>query len=309
MKDLEGLKVVVTGGTGFIGSHLVERLVREGMDVKVLIRSKSRAENLKEVLSNIEMIKCDFQDIPEIKKSLDDAEYLFHLAARVPFSKHELYTGASSILDIADTANIAKIAVAKEIERIVYMSGIVVYGIPQYIPISEEHPTNPTTFYGASKLSGENYLKIYAKEKSLPTVILRASSVFGPRQISMGVIAEGIKRVVQHHKPPIVYGTGRDKRDYVYVDDVIDACILAITKGEGVYNIGSGLSYSILDIANKIINLAKADIGIEFKEGGSDIHDNRLDISCATKELGYHPKVSIEEGLKRQLQWYLDKKA
>ncbi|MEM3443113.1 MAG: SDR family NAD(P)-dependent oxidoreductase, partial [Candidatus Bathyarchaeia archaeon] len=214
------MKVLVTGGAGFIGSHLVERLLKEDCNVVVLDDlSSGKTENLDLKNRNLIFLKGGIRDKELVKKALKDVEVVFHLAALVdvPFSvKNPLLVNQ---VNVCGSLNILEESIKTNVEKFIYASSCAVYGEPQYLPINEEHPTNPLSPYAVSKLAIEKYCQVFNKLYGLKTVSLRLFNVYGPRQEGdsySGVISRFIRQL-RSGKPPIIFGDGSQTRDFVYV--------------------------------------------------------------------------------------------
>jgi UDP-glucose 4-epimerase len=301
-------RVLVTGGAGFIGSHLVDRLVSEGSDVVVLDDfSNGKRENLNEHFGkpNFCLVEGDVKDKADVKKALAGVDVVFHLAAivSVDFSvKNPLLVNK---VNVGGTLNVLRESLkAAGVKRFVYASSCAVYGEPVNLPINEEHPTKPTSPYGVSKLASEHHCRVFYEIYGLETACLRFFNVYGPRQMIgpySGVIMKFIDRI-GHGKKPIIYGDGKQTRDFVFVSDVVDACLRAKTCKNcvgDVINVGAGVEVSInrlADVLTKLFNLH----GIKFvyaEPRAGDIRRSCADLSKAERLLGYKPKVSLREGL------------
>ena len=305
------MKVVVTGGAGFIGSHLVDRLIVEGYEVIVLDNlSTGKIENVQHHLNNqkFNLVRGDVQNSRDVNKAIKDADIVFHLAAfvNVPLSIENPMLANN--VNMRGTLNLLQASLKKNIARFIYVSTCAVYGEACYLPISEEHPTAPLSPYGVSKLAAEQYCKVFNRIFGLKTVCLRYFNVYGPRQFKgpySAVITHYIDRL-RENEPPIIYGNGEQTRDFLYVEDAVEACMLSLSSencvGE-VINIGTGIKTTINELANLLIKLMKkAHIApIYAAPRKEDIKHSYANISNAQKMLGYKPKVTLKKGLKRLL--------
>lgn len=304
---LAGRNIIITGGTGFIGSHLLIKLIENKANIVLLGRDSNKPQ-ISDLIEKrkINFIKYDLtKGDQNISTIIADADCLVHLGAFIPRSgastDDDLYKSIK--VNIQGTCNLLK-DFQPYIKKIVFASTVDVYGIPVEIPINEQHPTNPVTYYGSSKLAAEKYLSVFSGYYSIKNTILRFSHVYGPGEISNKAIPNFIRMVI-NGEPPIIFGDGSDVRDYVYVDDVVNATILAIQKNcNGIYNVTSGKGYSISETAKRIIKFSKKDIKPTFKPGGKKPTKFIFDISKAQKDLGYFPKNSIDEGLTKEIGWY-----
>ena len=295
------MKFVVTGGAGFIGSHIAKSLINEGHTVTIIDNlNTGKIENLKEILDRVDFVKGDIRDIELLKNKLKDVDGVFHEAAlasvQESFSKIKEYTD----VNVGGTENILKLA--KEFGfKIVYASSSSIYGNPVKIPIEEDDPKNPINPYAQTKLDDENLATKYA-QSGVRVIGLRYFNVFGERQSQTyaGVIKKFVKKV-RNNEPPIINGDGQQTRDFVYVGDVVQANILAMKSNvdHGFFNIGTNSTITVLELANLIID----SFGLSLKpvhgpELPGDVKITKADISRAQKMLNWQPKTRIEEWLK-----------
>ena len=295
------MKFVVTGGAGFIGSHIAKSLINEGHIVTIIDNlNTGKIENLKEILNQVDFVKGDIRDIELLKNKLKDVDGVFHEAAlasvQESFSKIKEYTD----VNVGGTENILKLA--KEFGfKVVYASSSSVYGNPVKIPIEEDDPKNPINPYAQTKIDDENLAIKYA-QNGVRVIGLRYFNVFGERQSQTyaGVIKKFVKKV-RNNEPPIINGDGQQTRDFVYVGDVVQANILAMKSNvdHGFFNIGTNSTITVLELANLIID----SFGLSLKpihgpELPGDVKITKADISRAQKMLNWEPKTRIEEWLK-----------
>jgi nucleoside-diphosphate-sugar epimerase len=292
---LRNRKVLVTGGFGFIGTHLVERLLSEDANVSVYTRSIPETKEVSLIKDKVEIFCTDLSDTDTLKKSLEGVDYVFHLATKVPYSVSDSSEG--SVDDSAIVRNM--VSFSKTVDKIIFLSAYVVYGVPENIPINESHNLNPSSDYGNSKLAVEKALEESCMEHNKSYVILRAASCYGPYQRSVGVIPNFVNAALNNRELPV---KGPEiKRDYLYISDLIDGMIASVIGKSAIYNLGAGRSYSLYEVAEAVSALSGAKILVE--EGESAIKDNCLDIRSAAKELSFSPKVALRKGLKEQLLW------
>jgi len=300
-------KVLVTGGAGFIGSHLVEALMSEGFDVVVLDDfSSGRRGNLSVYFGerNFCLVEGDVRDEADVERALEGVDVVFHLAAivSVDFSvKNPLMVNE---VNVGGTLNVLRESLKAGVKRFVYASSCAVYGEPVNLPINEEHPARPMSPYGVSKLAAEHYCRVFYEVYGLETVCLRFFNVYGPRQMIgpySGVMMQFIDRI-KRGKKPVIYGDGEQTRDFVFVGDVVDAYLRAMRckncVGETI-NVGSGVETSINRLADALIELfGTRDIKpVYAKARAGDIRRSYADLSKAEGLLGYKPKTSLKEGL------------
>jgi len=298
-------KVLVTGGAGFIGSHLVDELVKEDFKVTVLDNlSTGRIENIKHHLEKILFVKGDIRDKKNVEEALEGVEVVFHLAAitSVPYSvKHPKITYE---VNVDETKNLLETCLRGNVEKIIYLSTCAVYGEPEYLPVDEKHPTNPISPYAESKLKAEQVCMRFQEDYGLKTTVLRPFNIYGSRQRNDcygGVIASFIERL-RRGKPPLIYGNGKQTRDFIYVKDAVKAFMAALNRNDAIgrtFNIATGIPTSINQLAQLLIDLFEAE---EIKPQHTnprqgDIKHIYANIEEAKHRLGFEPRVSLKEGL------------
>ena len=307
------MKVLVTGGAGFIGSHIVDRCVVEGYDIRVLDNlSNSNLLYLKKYLKDkaIEFVRGDIRDKETVNKCIKNVDILFHQAAQVsvPQSvKDPIYTDE---VNVKGVLNLLIAASKEKIERFIYASSCSVYGDPVRLPVSENARLRPLSPYAASKVAGEAYCIAFHKMKKVPTTCLRYSNVFGSRKGWGGyasVIPAFIKSVLSE-KPMKIFGDGNQTRDFIHVRDVVDANMLVMKNDKAVgeiFNIGSGKATKIVELLSIMKEITKTTIAPMFlptREG--DVRHSIADISKAMTILGYQPKTDLRSDLKNLFEDY-----
>jgi len=297
------LRILVTGGAGFIGSNIVDKLLENDHDVVVLDNlATGNIENIKD--KNVEYIA---DSILDDNLNLSDIDVVIHHAAQINVRTSvdkPIYDGDVNILG---TINILEKMRKYDVKKIIFASsGGAVYGEPQYLPVDEKHPINPMSPYGLSKFCGEEYIKLYSRLYGIKYAILRYSNVYGERQDprgEAGVISIFIDKILNNERPTI-FGDGTQTRDFVYVGDVCDANLMALKwKNNETVNIGTSNETSINKLFNiiaKELNFKETPIYDKPREG--EVYRISLNIDRA-KELGWEPKVSLEEGIKRTINW------
>lgn len=303
---------LVTGGAGFIGSHLCEALVARGERVRVVDNlSTGKRSNLAHFGDVVEFIEGDLADIDVARRAVEGCEFVLHQAAipSVPRSVKDPITSNRANIDA--TLNVAVAARDAGIRRIVYAGSSSAYGNTPTLPKHEDMPTAPLSPYALQKLVGEQYLRLFTKLYGLETVTIRYFNVFGPRQDPSspysGVISLFVSALVDGRRPTI-YGDGEHTRDFTFVANVVDgvlrACTASGASGE-VINVATGGRVSLNQLFSTIRDLTDARVEPIYaspREG--DVKDSQADISKAERLLGYKPIVSFEEGLRRTLEWY-----
>ncbi|MCD6583127.1 MAG: SDR family oxidoreductase [Candidatus Omnitrophica bacterium] len=315
MEELKNRKVLVTGGAGFIGSHIVDKLLQVGARVVVLDNLVTGSEdNLKHCIENIEFVRGDIRDEELLEKILSDVDFVSHQAALRsvpksvdnPFEYHDV--------NVTGTFKLYLKAKEKGIKRIVYASSSSVYGERAEFPEREADPHQPISPYGVSKLFGEYYGFVFTKIYKLEVVSLRYFNVFGPRQSLESryavVVPKFVTSLLKGESPPI-YGDGNQERDFTYIDNVVEANLLALIKpnieGE-VFNIADGIPKSVnflLEILKDITGKDIAPVYLPPRPG--DVKKTHASIEKAKNLLGWQPKVSFRQGLKLTVEWFKDR--
>jgi len=306
---------LITGGTGFIGSHLAEYILENDPNSKVILLSRGNGGTSKENIyylfkkyrSRVRFAKVDIRDYEKVKEAINGTDVIFHLAAQPNPDRSIIYPRETFEINVTGTINVLEACLeSSSVEKIIIQSSSEVYGEVVYTPIDENHPLNPTHPYSASKLAAERIAYSYYKTYGLPIIIARPFNTFGPRQKPPAVIPTFIERILEN-KPIIIYGDGKQTRDYVYVKDVVRGLFLLLDKGkEGeIYNFASGRAISIIEIAEKIANLLNKELNIIYAPPRPT--EPKLLVGSyekAKRELGWEPKYTFEEGLKETILYY-----
>lgn len=298
------MKVLVTGGSGFIGSWISNKLYEEGYKVSILdIKDPPKRVNYHS------FIKGDIRNESLVVNALKHIDCVIHLAALISveesISKPMLYHD----VNVIGTLNLLNASVKMKVEKFIYISSAAVYGNPQYLPIDEKHPLRPLSPYGASKASGELYVLTYNNAYNLHTVILRLFNVYGPRnEIRYSSVIDKFVIRALRNKPLIIYGDGQQTRDFIFIDDVADAIARSIDVDEAIneiINIGCGKPVTIKDLARTILTLTGRDIPImHVKARTGDIRHSYADIRKAMRILRWKPRYSLKRGLERTIECY-----
>jgi len=301
------MKIFVTGGAGFIGSHLVCRLVEDGHAVKVVddFRTGFR-ENLASVAGSVEIIEADVRDAAAIERHTKGCDVVFHEAAVVSVPYSVEHPEETNDVNIRGTLNVALAARRNGVRRVVFASSAAIYGDEPTLPKDEAMLPLPVSPYGVEKLASEHYLRTFARLDGIETVALRYFNVFGPRQDPSspysGVISVFVSRILADEAVTF-YGDGLQSRDFVYVSNVVDANVLAATKpgvSGRVYNVACGARTTLLDLAEMIAAASGQRVVKRHDDPrAGDIRDSLADITRARTELGYEPRVGVGEGLRR----------
>lgn len=310
------MKILVTGGAGFIGSHIVEELVQRGDKVRVFDNfSTGKRENIEKFLDRIDLVEGDLRNIDDVKKAVSGVDYILHQAAlpSVPRSIEDPIT--TNEVNVKGTLNILVSAKEAGVKRVVCASSSSVYGEAKERVKKETMPANPLSPYALSKFAGERYTKMFYSIYGLETVALRYFNVFGPRQDPFSQYAAAIPLFItsfMQGKQPTVFGDGRQTRDFTFVENVVQANLSAMIapKASGkVCNIACGKKIEVNKVLQLINDLLGTKISAVYTSSRpGDIKHSLADISNARKFLGYDPKVKFEEGLKITVQYYLSQK-
>ena len=310
------MKYLVTGGAGFIGSNLVEALLQRGEDVTVLDNlSTGKYENIESFMkeSGFSFIEGTITDRQTCDAACDGADYVFHEAAlcSVPLSVED--PAGTNEINIGGTSNVFLAARDAGVKRIVWASSTSVYGNSTVLPNVETMPLCPLSPYAASKASGEMLASAYSSVYGIPIISLRYYNVFGKRQDPFSYYAAAIPIFVSKllkGETPVIYGDGRQTRDFVYIDNVVQANIRAATQAKPeasgrAFNIGCGKKISINELYSIIAQELGSNVPPEYGPArAGDVRDSVADISAAQSAFGYDPEIDVREGLKLSLTWY-----
>jgi UDP-glucose 4-epimerase len=305
-------KVVVTGGLGFIGSHIVERLNNDNEVFIVDDQSSGKIENIKDLdFTKIDTTLGSITSI-NLEEIFEGGDYLFHLAADTSVPQSVDNPLHCNEVNITGTLRVLEAAKNVGIKKVVFSSSSAVYGETESLPISEDTPLNPLSPYAVSKAAGELYCNVFSEIYNLPTVALRYFNVFGPRQDPdsqyAAVIPNFIEKMIKNERP-VIYGDGEQTRDFISVKQVVEANILAAeSKETGVFNIGLGKSTSVNQLFEMIKEILEKDIGPVYeKERAGDIKHSVAEISKA-KSFGFDPDDDFKDDLKETIDWFIKEK-
>jgi UDP-glucose 4-epimerase len=302
------MKVLVTGGAGFIGSQVVDRLLQEGHEV-VVVDNLVTGKRM-HVPKTVQFYKLDIEN-PKLERIFrnERPSIIFHLAAQMNVRRSVADPMFDAQVNVLGTLNVLEQASKHGTRKVIFSSsGGAIYGEQQIFPAPESHITQPLSPYGISKLCGEHYLSYYSRLSGLQVVSLRYANVYGPRQDpegEAGVVAIFIQKMLQREQA-VVYGNGRQTRDFVFVEDVVEANLMTMGPDvQGTYNVGMGVETSINDLFRTVAELTK----VEAKElhGPAKKGEQARSVVDATKlrmELGWEPKVDLREGLRRTVEYF-----
>ncbi len=303
-------KVLVSGGVGFIGSHLVDELCKKNFQVIVLDNLVGGKQNVLNFPKGVEFIKGDICDRRICKKLTKDVKTVFHLAAHAAEGQSTFVPIFNAQTNLMGSITLLTEAINNSVENFVFTSSIAVYGKPKELPIKETAPLNPEDPYGITKMAFENYLRVFYELGAIKPFIVRFFNVYGPRQRMddpyRGVIPIFINRILRKEKP-IIFGDGSQKRAFTYISDIVEPMVEIVKHKKLInnpVNIGSEKPYSVKELSEIILEKMDSKIAIEFvQRRESDVPVVYCDVSKAKKLMRYEPKVSLEEGLNRTIEW------
>ncbi len=309
------MKFVITGGAGFIGSHLCDRYTKEGHTVICLDNFMSgNLINIKHLLDcrNFKLVRGDVRDFDLLEKVMRDVDVVFHLAAQIHVERSYIEPKLTYDINVMGTQNVLEVARMHDAKKIIHASTSEVYGSALYAPIDEQHPLNAPHPYGASKIAADRMCFAYIQTYGLNISILRLFNVFGPRQrdIGYGGVISIFTRRILNNTPPVIYGDGKQTRDYTYIEDAVRAYDSALKHGKPLtepINFGSGKEVSIADLADLIIELCGKKGSITPVHIGPRLSEVKRLIADATKAkslLGWQPDYNFKKGLKAFVDWY-----
>lgn len=314
------MRMLVTGGAGFIGSHLCEKYTKEGHTVLCLDNfTNGNLVNIRHLLDykNFKLINGDIRDFDLLEKVVRDADVIFHLASQIHVDRSIIEPRMTYEVNVLGTQNILEAARTYDVQKVIYVSSSEVYGSAEYAPIDENHPLNAPHPYGASKIAADRTCYAYIQTYHMNITIVRPFNTFGPRQKDSGyggAISIFAKRAL-NGMPPIIYGDGNQTRDYTYIEDLINAFHLILNHADPIdkpVNLGTGRDIKIIDLANTIIDLCGQSgnikpVNVEPRPGEVKrlIANNLL-----AKELfGWEPEYTLEDGLSKFINWYKNYKS
>ena len=305
------MKYLVTGGAGFIGSHLCERLAKKGEVVCLdnfdpYYSPQVKWNNIEPLIEHpdFELVEGSILDKELLHRVFEDVDYVFHNAAQAGVRISVENPGKTHEVNATGTLNVLEIAANSGVKKVINASSSSVYGKVSYLPFDEEHPNVPVSPYGASKLVAEHYCRVFSELHDLETVSLRYFTVFGPKMRPDLAINIFTGKAL-NNEPIEIFGDGEKTRDFTFIDNIIDGNLRAMERGNGVYNIGGGERVSINGLAEKIVKIVGSESEIIYGESvKGDAEHTWSDVSKARRELGYKPEVGLDVGLRRYVEWY-----
>jgi UDP-glucose 4-epimerase len=312
--ELNNKRILVIGGAGLIGSHVIDQLVQTDVREIVVYDNlfRGRVENLRDALKDPRVRFYphggDILHSDILERAMEGIDGVFHLAALWLLQCHE-YPRAAFDVNIRGTFNVIEAAIKQKVKRVVYSSSASVYGDAVEIPMSEDHPYNNFTFYGATKISGEHMFKSLGARYGLDWAGLRYMNVYGPRQDYKGAYIAVMMKILDRldaGQAPVVYGDGSQQYDFIDVLDIARANIAAMRAGVTgkCYNVGRGIGTSISELTELLIKLTGSKAKIQYEPAGQTFVTNRIGtIEAAQRDLGFRWKIDLEEGMRRLIEW------
>jgi NAD dependent epimerase/dehydratase len=311
----ESRRVVVTGAAGFIGSHVVERLVREGADVRAFVRYNSRNDygwlkaSALDVHRDLEVFRGDLVNPDAVAAAMDGVDTVLHLGALIPIPYSYRHPREFVSANVEGTLNVLEACRRQAIRRVVHTSTSEVYGTPETVPIAETHPLRPQSPYAATKVAADQLALSYHRSYGLPLVVARPFNTYGPRQSARAVIPTVISQALTRDR--IELGLVHPRRDFVYVEDTaagLLACAEAPAADGEVVNLGTGMDMSVHDMVERVLSLVGRNVELALdpervRPPDSEVERLVADATNARILLGWEPSVDFDEGLRRTLEW------
>ncbi|MBW3570230.1 MAG: NAD-dependent epimerase/dehydratase family protein [Gemmatimonadetes bacterium] len=314
MADIRGKNVLVIGGAGFIGSHVVDELLKEDVGQVIVYDNFARGgrDNLEQALADPRVrvfeVGGDILHTDILSAAVGESQMVVHLAALWLLQCYD-YPRSAFEVNIRGTFNVLEACRDHSIERLVYSSSASVYGDAVEIPMTEDHPFNNRTFYGASKIAGEAMCRAFNDRYGLPYVGMRYMNVYGARQDYKGTYIAVIMKMLDRLDqglPPVLYGDGSQAYDFIYVTDCARAnvCALKSDASDHFYNVGSGTRTSLRELAEMVLELTGSDQSIQYEPAGKTFVTNRIgSTEKAEREIGFRTTVELREGLAKLIEW------
>ncbi len=309
-------KIIITGGAGFIGSHIAERCVSEGHEVVIIddmddyyspVLKKKNVDYVSK-FGTVTFIRGDITNLEFLMGVIDDnVDYVFHEAAQAGVRISVENPFKPNNINVVGTLNVLQASIDSNVKRVINASSSSVYGKVEHLPFDEKHPTQPVSPYGVSKLAAEHYCRVFYEVYGLPTVSLRYFTVYGPRMrpdLAISIFTEKMLK----NEPITIFGDGGQTRDFTYIDDIvaINMKLLDTNRADGVVmNIGSGNRISVNDLAKNLKEIVGSSSGISYADvQKGDAEHTLADVGLVKELIGYESSVKIEDGLKRFVKWY-----
>jgi len=301
--------VLITGAGGFTGSHLSRTLLKQGANVKAYVKRGSPLGNLSDIANEITLIKGDIQDQTSLLDAMKDVDYVFHVAAITPVHESRDLPYLSAQVNTVGTFNVGWAASHSGVKKLLYTSTCHVYGnqSESELPTKESAIPHPIDIYSATKYAGEILIRQFMNDDGIEIIVTRAFNKYGPNQIGDWLFPRTIKKVLTQSS--ITVGNPDSTRDYSYIQDIVNGYMLVMEKGKNgdIFNLGSGRETSVKDIVDKIIQASGRKVSVKWETFRKvDIKRSFGDCSKIRKSLGWEPKVSLEEGIRKTVEWWKD---
>jgi UDP-glucose 4-epimerase len=313
MNPIQGTKILITGGAGFVGSTTADQLLDAGAaEVRILdnfVRGNMRNLESAKKKGDVVVIEGDIRDTDTVDNAVEGVDYIFHQAALRITRCAEAPREAIQVL-IDGTSNVLESAVRHKVKKIVAASSASVYGDPSYLPMDENHPFNNRTLYGAGKIANEQMLRAYYEMFKLPYVAFRYFNIYGPRMDIDGVYTEVLIRwmdAIEAGQPPKIFGDGLQSMDFVYVEDVARANVAGLVADatDEVFNVGMGVETTLNELCHMLLKVSGSNLKPEYHEARkvNNVRARRATTEKAEKMLGFKANVDLETGLKLLIEW------
>lgn len=310
------MKYIVTGGAGFIGSHIVEELLLQGHEIVIFDDLFSgKMENIQEFLTDkkVSFVKGSVTDISLLLQVCEGADGIFHEGAIASVPRSIANPSATNEANVTGTLNVLLAARDCNVRKVLFASSSSVYGNTPTLPKDEEMTPNPLSPYAVSKLTGEHYMKVFSEVYGMQTLCLRYFNVFGPRQDPKSEYAAVIPRFITRilkHESPIIYGDGKQTRDFTFVKDVVQANIRAMeSDAEGMYNVAYCQRINLIELADVIMEITGISVPLKYEPNRvGDVRDSLAAINRAKDAFGYAPAYTVKTGLMETIPWYQNQK-
>ncbi len=311
--QIKGSTILVTGGAGFVGSHVVDKLLLKNPKKVIIFDDFSRGtpQNIEEASKhkNAELVTGDIRDSEQVGSVVRGCDYVFHLAAiRITRCAEDPRLCQQVLVD--GTFNILEACATNKVKKLILSSSVSIYGDPSYLPMDEKHPFNNTTAYGAAKIANEEMTKAFRAMYGLNYVILRYFNVYGPRMDIYGVYTEVLIKwleAIDKNVPPIIHGDGKQALDFIYVEDIADSNIRGLESdiNQGVFNVGTGKSTSLKELLGILLELTGSKLKPIYQKSVKRpyVQKRTADITLAKNKLGFVAKTDLKTGLKKLIEW------
>jgi UDP-glucose 4-epimerase len=312
MADIQDARILVIGGSGFVGSHLLDHLIREQAKEIVVLDNfvRGKRSNMQRALADdrVRLVEGNITDVAFLRRVMEGMDYVFHLAALWLFECVHQPRAALEV-NVVGTYNVVEAAQQAGVKKVIYSSSASVYGDAIATPMTEEHPFNNRTMYGATKIAGEQFFRAFNEQHGLAYVGLRYMNIYGPRMDYRGTYVSVIMKVldrIAQGLPPIIFGDGSQSYDFIHVQDVARANVLALKSqaSDEFFNIGTGVKTSISELVHRLLEITGSDLQPEFRPQEQMFVTQRVgSTEKAVQMLGFQARVPLSEGLRSVVEW------